>query len=182
MALRGLRLPARGYRKFGRSNQTKKYGDAEEEAQRQVTRFINDTDRLLSSTSADDLEEGSVLSKRLRLVEQQLKHVDTTLELYLREEGAEAEFESVLEYSDRTATCIVRLELRRNSASQQETTNHEIPVVRTQRTKLLKLHLLKFDGRRSNWQPFRELESMGVSDIAKTVTDERITKDFSAIK
>ncbi|KAH6943853.1 hypothetical protein HPB50_000170 [Hyalomma asiaticum] len=81
-----------------------------------------------------------------------------------REEDAEAEFESVLEYSDRIATCVVRLELRKNGASQNETTSHEIPAVRTQRTKL----------------PKREFEIMGMSDHAETATDKRVIRDQEA--
>ncbi|KAH6927683.1 hypothetical protein HPB50_007047 [Hyalomma asiaticum] len=121
-----------------------------------VTRFTNDADKLLSSTSAIDLDEVSVLIERLRLVEQQLKDTDTAIEPPLREEDAEAEFETVLEYIARTATYIVRPELRKNGASRKETTSHEIPAVRTQRTKLPKLELSKFDGRRRNWPPFCE--------------------------
>ncbi|KAH6947372.1 hypothetical protein HPB50_018527 [Hyalomma asiaticum] len=129
----------------------------------QVTRFTNDADKLLSSTSAIDLDEVSALIERLRLVERQLKDTDTAIEPHLKEEDAEAEYETVLEYSDRIATYIVRLELRKNSASQKETTSHENPVVRTQRTKLPKLELLKFDSRRRNWQPSWEQFDVAIS-------------------
>ncbi|KAH6947551.1 hypothetical protein HPB50_019739 [Hyalomma asiaticum] len=76
----------------------------------QATHFTNDADKLLNNRSVVDLKEVSVLIERLRLVERQLKDIDTAIEPHLREEDAEAEFESVLEYSDRVATCIVRLE------------------------------------------------------------------------
>ncbi|KAH6948477.1 hypothetical protein HPB50_024816 [Hyalomma asiaticum] len=130
----------------------------------EVTRFTNDADKLLNNRSAVDLKEVSVLIERLRLVERRLKDIDTATEPHLREENAEAEFEIVLEYSDRVATCIVRLEFRKNGASLKETTSHEIPAPRTQRTKL----------------PKRELESMGLSDLSETATSKRVIRDFSA--
>ncbi|KAH6919628.1 hypothetical protein HPB50_029384 [Hyalomma asiaticum] len=77
----------------------------------QATCFTNDADKLLKNRSAVDLKEVSVLIERLRLVERQLKDIDSAIEPHLREEDAEAEFESVLEYSDGVLTCIVRLEL-----------------------------------------------------------------------
>ncbi|KAH7984130.1 hypothetical protein HPB52_017321 [Rhipicephalus sanguineus] len=72
----------------------------------QVTRFTNDADKILNSTSAVDLEKVSVLIERQRLAELQLNHADTPIEPQLREEDAEAEFETVLEYSDKLATYV----------------------------------------------------------------------------
>ncbi|KAL1442570.1 hypothetical protein MTO96_046355 [Rhipicephalus appendiculatus] len=72
----------------------------------QVTRFTSDDDKILSSTSAVELEEVSVLIERLRLAERQLKDADTAIEPHLREEDAEDEFETVLKYSDKLATII----------------------------------------------------------------------------
>ncbi|KAH7942842.1 hypothetical protein HPB52_001913 [Rhipicephalus sanguineus] len=88
----------------------------------QVTRFTNDADKILSSTSAIDLEEVSVLIERLRLAERQLKDADDAIEPHLREEDAEAEFETVLEYSDKVAAYVGRLEYRRKCAQKEPTT------------------------------------------------------------
>ncbi|KAL1484183.1 hypothetical protein MTO96_032732 [Rhipicephalus appendiculatus] len=55
----------------------------------QVTRFTKDAETILSSTSAIDLEEVSVLIERLRLAERQLKDADTAIEPNLREKVAE---------------------------------------------------------------------------------------------
>ncbi|KAL1445570.1 hypothetical protein MTO96_044943, partial [Rhipicephalus appendiculatus] len=80
---------------------------------RKSDQVASDADKILSSTSAVDLEEVSVLIERLRLAERQLKDADTAIEPHLREEDAEDEFETVLEYSDKLATYVGRLEYRR---------------------------------------------------------------------
>ncbi|KAH6948421.1 hypothetical protein HPB50_024362 [Hyalomma asiaticum] len=56
----------------------------------QATCFINDAGKFLNNRSAVDLKEVSALVERLRLIERQLKDID------------------------RVATCIVRLEIRKN--------------------------------------------------------------------
>ncbi|KAK8764947.1 hypothetical protein V5799_032444, partial [Amblyomma americanum] len=128
----------------------------------QATRLTKETDDILAAEEAPTNEKVSVLLERLRLVKQQLNDVDAAIEPNVKDDEAEAEFEQVIEYGDKIATCICRLNLKKEQ-TEQASKDKEIRFQATvgsasaaQRIKLPKLELTKFDGKRKNWQPFWE--------------------------
>lgn len=76
-------------------------------------------DELLGATFAISMEKVNALIKPVQLDEQQLKDVDVAIELQLREEDGESELETILEYSDKIATYMRKLEYRMKLCSQQ---------------------------------------------------------------
>ncbi|KAK8773557.1 hypothetical protein V5799_011910 [Amblyomma americanum] len=128
----------------------------------QATRLTKETDDILAAEEAPTNEKVSVLLERLRLVKQQLNDVDAAMEPNVKDDEAEAEFEQVIEYGDKIATCICRLNLKKEQ-TEQASKDKEIRFQATvgsasaaQRIKLPKLELTKFDGKRKYWQPFWE--------------------------
>ncbi|KAK8772528.1 hypothetical protein V5799_024231 [Amblyomma americanum] len=146
----------------------------------QATRLTKETDDILAAEEALTNEKVSVLLERLRLVKQQLNDVDAAIEPNVKDDEAEAEFEQVIEYGDKIATCICRLNLKKEQ-TEQASKDKEIRFQATvgsasaaQRIKLPKQELTKFDGKRKNWQPFWEQFEVAVQKSTELSNIDRL--------
>ncbi|KAH6947222.1 hypothetical protein HPB50_017608 [Hyalomma asiaticum] len=71
----------------------------------QATRIINEADDILAKQQAPDIVAVSTLIEHLLLVQQQLSDVNAAIEPHILVEDADAEFEQVMEYDDKIASC-----------------------------------------------------------------------------
>ncbi|KAH6940848.1 hypothetical protein HPB50_009075 [Hyalomma asiaticum] len=72
----------------------------------QATRTINEANHIVAKQQAPDIIAVSGLIERLLLVQKQLSDVNATIELHIIDDDADAEFERVLEYDDKIASCL----------------------------------------------------------------------------
>ncbi|XP_037508881.1 uncharacterized protein LOC119385534 [Rhipicephalus sanguineus] len=136
----------------------------------QATRLINECEqgRQVSLTP----NEAGVLHARLTSIRTELDAVNNEIEGLVSEDDLEEEFTQVIEYNDCIVQCLARLEQRRNGGSNeisralaaQSQPAQQINGDATETTtsqkmnvKLPRLELVKFSGRRHEWQPFWEL-------------------------
>lgn len=127
----------------------------------QITRLINDYE---NRPQPLDENEAAILHTRLTSWHNELNTVNDEIEPLVTDEDAENEFQQTCEYKDRVVACLARLQRRMTVTSRP--TNAEsagnggasqtTAEFRT-RVKLPKFELVKFSGRRSDWQPFWEV-------------------------
>ncbi|KAH6925638.1 hypothetical protein HPB50_008086 [Hyalomma asiaticum] len=130
----------------------------------QATRIINEADHILAKqATAPDMVAVSGLIERLLLVQNQLSDVNAAIEPHILEEDADAEFEQAIEYDDKMASCLGFMKSFGKSLTDGAQIRNLAPAkttaqvqIQSQRTRLPKFELKKFDGKRKNWQPFWE--------------------------
>ncbi|KAK8774839.1 hypothetical protein V5799_010628, partial [Amblyomma americanum] len=149
----------------------------------QTTKLTNETEERQASLT---ITEAVSFHARLIKLQQQLEHVNEEIEPLVPEEDAENEYQQVYDYQDRITACLAVLQLRVDSGS--STTQAEVnsagsgtaiqtttpaPITTTSvktRVKLPKIELIKFTGRRSDWQAFWEVFEQ-VVDKNEDLTD-----------
>ncbi|KAH6931412.1 hypothetical protein HPB50_024380 [Hyalomma asiaticum] len=130
----------------------------------QATRIINEADDILAKQApAPDIAAVSGLIERLLLVQRQLSDVNAAIEPHIIDDDADAEFEQVMEYHDKIASRLGSMKSFGKSLTDGAQIRNLAPAtttaqvqIQSQRTRLPKLELKKFDGKRKNWQPFWE--------------------------
>ncbi|KAK8761297.1 hypothetical protein V5799_027436 [Amblyomma americanum] len=149
----------------------------------QITKLTKETEERQASLT---ITEAVSFHARLIELQQQLEHVNDEIEPLVPEEDAENEYQQVYDYQDRITACLAVLQLRVDSGSSttqaavnsagsgtaiQTTTPAPITttLVKT-RVKLPKIELIKFTGRRSDWQAFWEVFEQ-VVDKNEDLTD-----------
>ncbi|XP_037521402.1 uncharacterized protein LOC119398643 [Rhipicephalus sanguineus] len=127
----------------------------------QITRLINDYE---NRPQPLDENEAAILHARLASWNNEVNSVNDEIEPLVTDEDAENEFQQTCEYKDRIVACLARLQRQMTvtsrptnaepagNGSASQTTSE----LRT-RVKLPKFELVKFSGRRSDWQPFWEV-------------------------
>ncbi|KAK8775515.1 hypothetical protein V5799_031140 [Amblyomma americanum] len=136
----------------------------------QITKLTNETEERQASLTST---EAVSFQARLIKLQQQLEHGNEEIEPLVPEEDAENEYQQVYDYQDRITSCLPGLQLRVGSGSSttqaavnsagsgtaiQTTTPAPITTTSVKtRVRLPKIELIKFTGRRSDWQAFWEV-------------------------
>ncbi|XP_077560520.1 uncharacterized protein LOC144175312 [Haemaphysalis longicornis] len=130
----------------------------------QVTRIVKEIDECLAASAEPTVDALKAMLQRLETTSLKLSEVDAAIERCLTDEDADEEFEQVLEYSDKIANSLGRLKhkietqrLPRQAQAPSTSSNEPQPQKPSApKAKLPKLELIRFDGKRKNWQPFWE--------------------------
>ncbi|XP_077560569.1 uncharacterized protein LOC144175361 [Haemaphysalis longicornis] len=147
----------------------------------QVTRIVKEIDECFAASAEPTVEALKAILQRLEMASVKLSEVDAAIERCLTDEDADEEFEQVLEYSDKIANSLGRLkhkiETQRLSRQAQapSTSSNEPQPQKTSapKAKLPKLELIRFDGKRKNWQPFWEQFEQSVHKNADLTASDR---------
>ncbi|XP_077547781.1 uncharacterized protein LOC144160032 [Haemaphysalis longicornis] len=147
----------------------------------QVTRIVKEIDECLAASAEPTVDALKAILQRLETASVKLSEVDAAIERCLTDEDADEEFEQVLEYSDKIANSLGRLELKIETqrlprqAQTTSTSSNEPQPQKTSapKTKLPKLELIRFDGKRKNWQPFWEQFEQSVHKNADLTASDR---------
>ncbi|KAL1457287.1 hypothetical protein MTO96_043537 [Rhipicephalus appendiculatus] len=142
----------------------------------QATRLINECEqgRQVSLTP----NEAGALHARLTSIRTELDDVNNEMETLVSKDDLEEEYTEVIEYNDHIVQCLTRLEQRTNGGSEQASPaqpfNGDVTETTSQKrnVKLPRLELVKFSGRRHQWQPFWELFQQVVDNNDQLSTPE----------
>ncbi|KAH6948609.1 hypothetical protein HPB50_025230 [Hyalomma asiaticum] len=136
----------------------------------QATRIINEADEILAKQApAPDIVAVSGLIERLLLVQKQLSDVNATIEPHIIDDDADAEFEQVMEYDDKIASCLGSMKSIGNSVADGPQIRNVV-VLRASVTDQQTKPILR---------PFRELEGGEESNTPEKFPNVQIMEEFT---